>query len=106
MNIITRQIHKHRVARGAHLLDQYNPGWADKINLTIFDISSAQRCIVGQLYPTYLQGLGSLRLFLHKDIYGETYGFNYDNLHKENSKIRDLLNTCWRKEVKTRQTKS
>lgn len=42
-----------RVERGALHLDEHIPGWANKINLERFQISSAENCVIGQLYGDY-----------------------------------------------------
>jgi hypothetical protein len=38
-----------RVARGAALLDEKVPGWAERIDLAELDLSSCWRCVLGQL---------------------------------------------------------
>lgn len=38
------------VADGAAILDEYKPGWLDKINTSILDITDVDRCILGQVY--------------------------------------------------------
>ena len=39
-----------RVARGAALLDEKLPGWADRIDLDRLDLGSPCRCILGQTW--------------------------------------------------------
>jgi hypothetical protein len=39
-----------RVARGVALLDEHKPGWERLIDLSQFDISRTDSCILGQLY--------------------------------------------------------
>lgn len=39
-----------RVRAGAALLDKEEPGWADKINLSTFDITDTMHCVLGQVY--------------------------------------------------------
>jgi hypothetical protein len=39
-----------RVARGAALLDEREPGWAERIDLGRLDVMSECRCVLGQLY--------------------------------------------------------
>lgn len=39
-----------RVAKGAALLDERKPGWVGLIDLSTFDLSCTDRCILGQLY--------------------------------------------------------
>jgi hypothetical protein len=38
------------VDRGAALLDEREPGWAEKIDLDTLDLSSSCGCVLGQLY--------------------------------------------------------
>jgi hypothetical protein len=39
-----------RVAAGTAFLDEHSPGWADRIDLVTFDLSSPCRCVLGQVY--------------------------------------------------------
>jgi hypothetical protein len=38
-----------RVERTAGLLDEFYPGWADKINLRTLDMHNGEKCVGGQL---------------------------------------------------------
>jgi len=49
-----------RVKRGAALLDQHYPGWAEKINQKTLDMISSCRCILGQLYGDFWTGKAHL----------------------------------------------
>ncbi|WP_434439738.1 hypothetical protein [Lentzea sp. E54] len=70
-----------RVARGVALLDEKQPRWHDRIELSRLDMESGDACILGQLYwnPTldlgYSLGLDAL------DIWGRSsaHGFNDDD---------------------------
>lgn len=42
-----------RVARGAALLDQMQPGWENDVDLSRLDIGLCNTCIVGQLFGNY-----------------------------------------------------
>jgi hypothetical protein len=46
-----------RVARGVSLLDQHKPGWAGLIDLSSFDISCCDRCVLGQIYHVRDEGV-------------------------------------------------
>lgn len=37
-----------RAARGAAVLDRVHPGWADRIDLDVLDITRCDRCVLGQ----------------------------------------------------------
>lgn len=39
-----------RVAKGVALLDEHKPGWVGLIDLSRFDISRPDRCILGQIF--------------------------------------------------------
>jgi hypothetical protein len=41
-----------RVARGAELLDEKVPGWAERISVAELDLSSCSSCVIGQLFAT------------------------------------------------------
>jgi hypothetical protein len=49
-----------RVARGAELLDRVRPGWAAKIAVDRLGMESCWRCLLGQLYGHYLDGVIAL----------------------------------------------
>lgn len=42
-----------RVARGAAWLDEVQPGWERRIDLSKLELRSACRCVLGQLYGTF-----------------------------------------------------
>lgn len=50
------------VERGARLLDEKNPGWYKRIQLSRLDMGNGRYCILGQLYYTYLDGQWKLGL--------------------------------------------
>ena len=50
-----------RVERGATLLDERQPGWADQIDLGTLNMSSCWFCVLGQLYEDF--GAGAAWLF-------------------------------------------
>lgn len=53
-----------RVARGCDLLDVHCEGWAQKIDLEHFDIRSTSRCVLGQVYGWYNEGLEEILAML------------------------------------------
>jgi hypothetical protein len=99
-----------RVQRGANLLDERVPGWATRVNLYTFDITSAKDCVLGQVYSTdaYDEAL------LEADSTNEKaveYGFEmtvtvtggpagpgYPSFDAE----RDELNNLWREAIQAR----
>jgi hypothetical protein len=58
-----------RVARGVALLDEQKPGWAGLIDLSTFDITRCDRCVLGQLFD---EG--------NSDVYGSGYGLGAEVL--------------------------
>jgi hypothetical protein len=97
------------VQAGAARLDRIHPGWADKINLEKFEISSGQQCVIGQLYGDYdndnlqkvfrTRGLGPLEKEDRLDELATEHGFyepdcQYDRLQED-----------WVKAIAARQTK-
>lgn len=57
---MTPQEARERVARGAALLDEKYPGWADRINLERFDLGNACTCVLGQLEGFFWTGAQKL----------------------------------------------
>ncbi len=48
------------VARGVELLDQRDPVWMDKIDLSKLAMHSSRSCILGQLFGGYYKGRRAL----------------------------------------------
>lgn len=61
---------EQRVAAGVTLLDERNPGWYAKIDLTKLNLQDGSYCILGQLYRVY-----ELGLIILNDVNGIKYGF-------------------------------
>lgn len=49
-----------RVRKGAKFLDKVRPGWALKIKVPTLDLENGDRCILGQLYGDYSDGINKL----------------------------------------------
>jgi len=88
---------KARVADGARLLDAYMPDWASRIDLSILDLENVERCILGQLYGDYLEGLYRLHLCFQQTV---DNGFTtpVSSWLPEKGRFRSLTR-CWKKEV-------
>ena len=41
---------KEEIAKGIELLNSINPGWTNKVNLKVLDLSSGINCLISQLY--------------------------------------------------------
>jgi len=55
------EIAREYATRGAELLDEERPGWAEEIDRKRLDMGSPYTCILGQLYGSYGAGLYALR---------------------------------------------
>jgi len=42
---------RRRVRKGAALLDDKMPGWAEQIDPNVLDLGSGSKCVLGQLFP-------------------------------------------------------
>jgi hypothetical protein len=47
-------------AAGARLLDEKAPDWAARINVERLDFNNTERCMLGQLYGSYVRGKRAL----------------------------------------------
>jgi len=95
------------VARGAQFLDEAYFGWVDHINIDELNLRSCCKCILGQLFNGYFNGLTTLGL-LYNDLGASDYGFdiccipniiNRDNYRPFYDKLRDL----WLTEIRRRK---
>lgn len=110
-------------ARGANLLDEEYPGWADRIDLDRLNLSLADRCVLGQLYAgvdDYRYGYYAAldRFWPEGRAYAKaravTYGFTVAEpegewTDEETSVISakfDLLEAEWRTLIAARRTPS
>jgi hypothetical protein len=59
------------VEAGMNLLDTYRPGWSNRINLDVLNVSNPTVCPLGQEYPGgYSQGVSSLGIEGRQQYYG------------------------------------
>ncbi|WP_095511485.1 hypothetical protein [Rubrivirga marina] len=59
---LTLDAARARAARGAALLDDRDPGWADRVDPGSLHLSDGEACVLGQLWGEYRQGLGRARV--------------------------------------------
>ncbi len=97
-----------RVARGAALLDEQLPGWADHIDLGELALESPCRCILGQLWQgkdpeePYEMALGELNLD-----YGEDDAAGFDKMPGTgNWGEYAQLTGAWRELIESRRAAS
>lgn len=50
------------VAAGAVLLDAHRPGWRDSVDIFTLNMRSVSRCVLGQLYDGFGEGMCVLRI--------------------------------------------
>lgn len=91
---------EQRVARGVALLDQNMPGWADRVDLTRFSITSTGYCVLAQVYnASYDNAACYLRLDIpERRACGFSCGPGVEN-HEY-----PALELAWRKVIYERQT--
>lgn len=69
------------IARGIELLNKINPGWTNKVNLKVLDLSSGINCLISQLYE--LNYSDAIQIILsNQDIEDDKdidYGFYSEN---------------------------
>lgn len=49
-----------RAAAGAAFLDEARPNWVESVNVHCLDMESASRCILGQMFGSYSEGIDAL----------------------------------------------
>lgn len=94
-------IHHSRVAKGAALLDEMEPGWYQKIDLDTLSLGSCSTCVIGQLYGYYCErSLIALGLDYESD-----YIFGFDAQFRNGQYEEETyltLTSLWREEINQR----
>ena len=78
--------------RGAALLDNIKPGWAQHINIASLDMNHPNDCVLGQLYGEYT---GPLCVKIFGDVGGKqllSLVFEHGFLCPSNKNLRQLRN--------------
>lgn len=85
------------VARGAALLDEKKPDWwrPENVNLDILNQADARRCVLGQNYGYYDQGLAAL--------FGGERGFTISAQYGFSSRGTDETTPAWRAQIERRR---
>lgn len=87
-----------RVARGAKLLDERQPGWHDLVDPLKLDIASSRRCVIAQAYGgSFRRGLNELDPDYVIDI--TAHGFN----DRPFSGDKDAIEAAWTAEINRRR---
>lgn len=102
-----------RVERGAQLLDEIEPGWFQRIDLTDLDLSDPTCCVLGQIYEDFSNGVHVIEVrfpdvphrFLDEahDWYIET---GFDIAGSESSEIFEELTVAWQALIQARNERS
>lgn len=77
------------VSDEAERLDRVKPGWAKSVNKRTLNLSSAQKCVLGQVYGDFNRGLSAVL----KDCDKSKVPFN------EIAYVVNVLEDDWKKEI-------
>lgn len=100
MSVIERERTEveERVADGVAFLDEYDLTWREGVDPETLDIADCHRCVLGQLFGDYGEGLSALGLCGHES---RSLGFLW--LRNEDDVLDDAdveaLNVAWRREL-------
>lgn len=88
--MFTKDQLREKANRGAALLDKAKPDWFKNVNLDILNQTSASRCVVGQAFGNYTDGL--------RVLFGGSSTCAEDVSHGFDVQTEDagLLNTIWK----------
>lgn len=95
-----------RVAAGARLLDRHQPGWDHRVDPDTLDAEDVGRCVLGQLFGGYEQGLDELAACRCDDVatyhrdpvaWAAVHGFDLD-VTEPRAAFRELT-SAWRAEL-------
>lgn len=82
---------QERLIRGAALLDLHTPGWAASIAPEALSVADVERCVLGQVYGCYRDGLTVLQV---RPRDGWRYGF--ERAPGSGLAEREALTAGWR----------
>jgi len=92
---------ERHVANGARFLDSKVPDWFKSIDLNLLNMSNPCHCVVGQLFPSYANGLSALGVntTINEDEvlgFDRAYSYGSDSLYS-----CDLvaLTPIWKREI-------
>jgi hypothetical protein len=104
---------QERVGAGATLLDMSVPGWAEKIDVKTLSLNNCNRCVLGQIFSTYENGMHRLQIdgtnWKSSAISAAAYGFHHENLETDDPTWSEsvdaefaALRTAWLDEIAAR----
>lgn len=94
---------KERVKKGIEFLNNEIPKWKEEIEVDMLDLGSCRRCILGQIFDDYEEGLDKLDIL---ESSASDYGFTLSQevIDSDNeAKIKDdfeCLTNAWRDALK------
>lgn len=88
---------RERVQRGAAFLDRIYPGWYRKISPSSLNLYNNDRCVLGQLFGAFGDGMG--RVNMEADTYPEANELGFVTLLLANVRTKRL----WRKAIEARR---
>ena len=91
---------QERAAKGAQLLDERRPDWANFVSVNILEMNYLHTCVLGQLFGNYAAGCNQLSLEPED---GKTAELGFRTNGREDWK---LLNSAWKNEIEKRQLTS
>ena len=109
LGALTLDAARLRAARGAALLDDHDPGWADRVDTASLALADGGACVLGQLWGEYRFGLGRARVLDFSSAPGRfvspvDLGFQAVGDLGDAAEALDytLLTRAWREEVALR----
>lgn len=70
------------VNRGVRLLDEINPNWHRKVDLSKFDLGSPTMCVLGQVYGEFTDAIRDIAYDL---VQGRLKGLRVDDVHLDDA---------------------
>lgn len=89
---------EQKVLAGASYLDLAQPGWAEKIDTSDFDMGNSTHCVIGQTMGNYIPGIEQLHISGDQ---ANALGFN-----TADSADYEALTAAWIPEIEKRQPKA
>ena len=75
MDVVSDELLRERVGRGAVYLDNDIPDWAERIDISTLDLTGGDHCVLGQVFGGFREGREILGLSLAVT---RVLGFNYE----------------------------
>jgi hypothetical protein len=108
-----RTIARERVTRGAAQLDELRPGWDTLVNVDLIDLSTAEDCVLGQVFGNYCTAIDT---YIRRDDLDERiacgFTINGDRIFEAFNDLADyeggrpalrVLEEAWREEILRRR---